>query len=125
MTNNEILRAIDASIKKWKKIVQFADITTLRLTCPLCDLFRNDCTAFMPFDEVRVHYCPVQCFTGSEELDYDNQFCRATSFYKTSVWKTHGFYKDPQKLNPQADNHMLSELYEIRRRFIASIHERK
>jgi hypothetical protein len=122
ISHQEILKAIDASIIKWKRIVWPVIyypstqrklqrlITGIESACPLCKLFTEDCVH--PDSNIN---CPIYEFTGED-------FCWATSFYSTTHWAK--YLKNPRYTgSTQANNQMLSELYEIRRKFIAAINK--
>lgn len=96
---NEItLKAIDASIIKWKKVVNKTWKYSTNPGCPLCYLF-TDCIG-----------CPIVEMTG--EIG-----CRNTIFYATSVCDF-CICKTVIEGVPGADNLMLSTLYEVRLDFI-------
>ena len=108
MDNLDQLLALDASIKKWQNVVFKRKITR---NCPLCNLNRDQCDN-----------CVITIYTG---LPYLNSCCN-TSFYSTSVYKKLYQYAPlATTASIQADNCMLSELYEIRRSYIADYWKNK
>lgn len=87
------LAALDASIAKWKDIVNKGYKPSYN-KCPLCR-FNKGCSK-----------CIIQLFTGFAS-------CNRTSFYQTTA----RYPANPNAI--KANNRMLTELYEIRRRYIA------
>ncbi len=123
MTNEQILRAIDDSIKKWQYIVYFKG--SLKMTkykdgaCPLCKLFGPDC--WYNSEEDFEYDCPIYYFTKEP-------VCQNTPFYNTSLWTiicNNGYNKFIHKQKFIQDNHMLSVLYDVRRRFIEDINSKR
>lgn len=85
---------LDESIDIWWGRVKSNLEFSVDTDCPLCiNYVLND-------DEESCDHCPIRIETGAE-------MCLNTSFYLTGVltW----------------DNHMLSELYEVRRRTVARL----
>jgi hypothetical protein len=124
MTKEQILKAIDDSIKKWQYIVYFKGSLKMNhykySQCLLCILFVRDCWIYLMENEKEIE-CPIYYFTKAP-------ICRNTPFYNTSLWANIdadiGISFIP-KLKFIYDNHMLSLLYDIRRKFIIDINSKK
>ena len=103
------LKSLDKSIEKYKDVVYKRKYTKI---CPLC-VFNEQWEKGTHF--IACDFCIIAHYTKEQQ-------CYNTSFYETSVYILcyQSFTnKKVTKKNRIADNHMLSELYEIRRRYIA------
>lgn len=101
LDHQNVLKHIDAAIDKWRATVFKNDGWTIR--CPLCVLHNKvaDTLSFVNDEDSEDFYClcPISLFTGLGN-------CENTHYYSTGVYHF-------------SRNRMLSELYDVRRRFIA------
>ncbi len=94
---DEVLKAIDKSIDKWKSIVLHR-VDFEETACALChELGGEGC-----------QLCPLHIFTGSRG-------CFGTPYYGTTQWyESCGTYSEQLIEN----NRMLTMLYEVRRQWV-------
>jgi len=98
------LKALDESIEKWRGIVAGVAYYTGN-QCPLCDYnneYDNGCES-----------CIITHITGKT-------LCLNTPYYATNYYRPY-----PSYTGLQQNNHMLSCLYDIRRRYIAEAYNVK
>ena len=107
----EQLKALDESIKRWKKILFGSDVDFLKEAkkdCPLCEYIYKE----------QGHKSCCDCIISQVTND---EKCKNTNYRKTSVSFLQFILREQRVRNQ--DNKMLSELYEIRREYIARYHK--
>ena len=98
------LKALDASIEKWRRVVFKKEIG---LHCPLCDI------------NIVCGTCVIDLITGESG-------CKGTPFYNTSVGSfvnVHAGTNSAYEEIKTNDSFMLSKLYEIRLEYINGYHK--
>lgn len=101
-----VLDAIEASIDKWKNVVDKKHTYSKTTSCPLCDIYKT-------------HGMYTCCDCVIRKVT-DQENCYGTGFYSTTIWSFLDLRTTlPVKTQRQYDNGMLSFLYDIKRRQVA------